>query len=61
MRDYETRPDHHEAMVHIATIATHDEAARPNLTVFKRALSLSFNLGHRVGQLVMMLFGVSPR
>ncbi|WP_237737270.1 hypothetical protein [Rhodococcus sp. 21391] len=48
-------------MVHIATIATHDEAARPNLTVFKRALSLSFNLGHRVGQLVMMLFGVSPR
>ena len=22
VRDYETRPDHHEAMVHIATIAT---------------------------------------
>jgi hypothetical protein len=24
-------------------------------------LSLSFNLGHRVGQLVLVLFGVSPR
>ena len=39
----------------------HDQATRPNLTILKHVLSLSFNLGHRVGQLVLVLSGVSPR
>jgi hypothetical protein len=38
VRDYQTRPDHHEAMVHLANHHDHDQATRPNLTLFKNPL-----------------------